>query len=397
MAISFVDSFDGGTTATIPAHQVGDLIIITAYAGSGTAPTLGSGFTSLGTAANGTAVSARVGYRIATATTTTTGTWTGAAFIWGVIYRGTGTPGTPTSATGTSASVGYPALTLAQSGTSWVFRPSGALNATNSNSATLTGYTQRRGGNQISNFDSNGGVASPGVGTQTVNTSGPWVAFSLEIPPAATASAGSAAGSYTWAGTSTGKRTPKASASGSYTWAGTATGKRTPKASASGAYTFSGTAAGDAPPNRGTASGGYTWAGTAAGKRTPKAGSAGSYTWSGSATGDSPANHGAASGGYGWVSGVALPGTFPVVFGGATGETAMQGTASGSYTWSGSAAGVSPALDTQSGSAAGSYTFAGTAGGVKAPEGSASGGYFPGPGDTRRLRRRRLQLGGVGA
>jgi hypothetical protein len=183
VAISFVNSFDGGTTATIPAHQVGDLIFITGWAGSGTAPTVGSGFTSLGSAVNGASAAGRVGYQIATTTSTTSGTWTGAAFIWGVIYRGTGTPGTPTSATGSSVNVGYPALALTWPGTSWVFRPGAALNATNSNSATLTGYTQRRGGNQISNFDSNGGVASPGVGTQTVNVSGPWIAFSVEICP----------------------------------------------------------------------------------------------------------------------------------------------------------------------------------------------------------------------
>jgi hypothetical protein len=187
MAVSYVGSATGSTTATVPAHAIGDLIVIAAWNTSATLPTMGAGYTSAGTVVNGASASGRVAYRVATATNDASGTWSNCVSIWCVVYSGTGTPGTATSNTGSGTAIGYPALTLTQPGASWVVRPGAALAASTMNSSALTGYTNRVNGPQVATFDSNGTVATAGAATQTVTGSGAWVTLSLEIPPAASA------------------------------------------------------------------------------------------------------------------------------------------------------------------------------------------------------------------
>ena len=110
MAIEIVVAHATATTVAIPAHQAGDLLIISAvkWASSSPTPTVPSGWTSAH--ARTTTYRGAVGYRYAAGPGTTSGTWTEAADLWVIVVRGA-TIGAVTSA----ASVGdvaTPALTL---------------------------------------------------------------------------------------------------------------------------------------------------------------------------------------------------------------------------------------------------------------------------------------------
>lgn len=191
MAISYVDFNSGATSCAMPNHAIGDLIIIAAYFVGNGLPTLGSGFTNLGTVMSGTAAGSRIGYRVAVGTNDAadpSGTWTGSAALEATLYRGTGLPGAIASNSGSSTAVGYPALTMNQSGSSWAHRAAAHVSATNLNSVTLTGYTLRCNGSGVVSFDSNAAVTNPSTGSQTVNASGAWMTWTVEIqPPASTA------------------------------------------------------------------------------------------------------------------------------------------------------------------------------------------------------------------
>jgi hypothetical protein len=104
-------------TITIPDHQAGDFILISASRASNTAASLGSGFTNI-QAAGANTLSLRTGYLIATGSSHTSGTWTNAARLICVVYRplngGTLSLGASVSSNGSSSTLqNYPALTLA--------------------------------------------------------------------------------------------------------------------------------------------------------------------------------------------------------------------------------------------------------------------------------------------
>lgn len=91
-SISYVSSTNGVATATMPTHQVGDLIVIFVFReDSTTLPTVptGLGWLPIITSRlSGAAASARLYYKIATSTSETVGTWTGATTVIVSIYRG---------------------------------------------------------------------------------------------------------------------------------------------------------------------------------------------------------------------------------------------------------------------------------------------------------------------
>jgi hypothetical protein len=93
----------------------------------------------------------------------------------------------------------------------------------------------------------------------------------------------------------------------------------------------------------------------------PSGTASGTYTWAGSASGVKVPS-GTSSGTYTWA-------------GSATGKKIQKGTGSGTYTWAGSATGSAPIVAMHNGTASGTYAFAGSASGVKAPEGTGSGTY----------------------
>jgi surface protein len=87
-SIAYIGETNGITSATLPAHQIGDLILAFAFRdGSTTQPTEPTGWTSID-GAFGTSCSARVSYKVATTTGETSGTWTNATSVIFLVYRG---------------------------------------------------------------------------------------------------------------------------------------------------------------------------------------------------------------------------------------------------------------------------------------------------------------------
>lgn len=190
MAVSVAGTATPGTTTcTIPAHNIGDLILIISFRdGSNSTPTLAAGFTQLDTVTSNSAGTI-VGYKIATATNDTSGTWANALQTDGIVFTGnnTTTPiGGHAITTGSSTTVSYPALTMTNAtGSSWV----AGLAAHRSINTTLetppTGMTNRvddvTTGEVVIN-DTNGGVASWSLQTVSVGgTSSGWAGATVEI------------------------------------------------------------------------------------------------------------------------------------------------------------------------------------------------------------------------
>jgi len=141
-----------GASVTIPAHQAGDLLVIFANRfDSTTIPTLPSGWTSAATK-TGTNRAGRVGYRVATGSGTTSGTWTGAQITLVWVLRDHGGIG----AAAVDAATTLPALTLTGS-SSWV----GALQSgVFGVPAVPSGMTSRANGSYDRVADTNGTVSS---------------------------------------------------------------------------------------------------------------------------------------------------------------------------------------------------------------------------------------------
>jgi len=93
MTVSFVGSASTeATSVTLPAHQAGDLILIFAgRTGAATVPTIPAGwrFASQTTQSGTTppAIGCSVGWKIATSSAETSGTWTGATMLLAVVIR----------------------------------------------------------------------------------------------------------------------------------------------------------------------------------------------------------------------------------------------------------------------------------------------------------------------
>jgi hypothetical protein len=182
--IMYVSSAQANTnTVAMPSHSTNDLLIIVTYVTSATPPSLPAGWTNLATAVNGSAVASRVGYKIATSSSETSGTWTNAQSIFAHVYRYAIGPGSVSSNTGNSNSIDFPALNLLSAVGSWVERAAGHNSAGNVSSGTIPGYTNRLAGNSnLTTKDTNGPIASsPTLDSQSVNTTNTWVAWSWEI------------------------------------------------------------------------------------------------------------------------------------------------------------------------------------------------------------------------
>jgi len=177
MAISYVgQGANAGTTVTIPSHQIGDLIFIFAYRSDSSIPpgTPTAGGTvptwTLITSAGGSTNSSNLRYAVATATNTTSGTWTNATEIICLVYRGVKRPGDFATRVATDNTIGYPALTLDRTNnTSWVVGFGASRSATDVEQAP-TGMTNRAStGTEAAGHDTNGTVSSWSLQTVTVN------------------------------------------------------------------------------------------------------------------------------------------------------------------------------------------------------------------------------------
>lgn len=193
MAIGYVGSAVGTSSATLPTHQANDVILAFAFVdGSATAPTLPSGWTNIANAGANTCAY-RLAWRRATAPGTTSGTWTNATSVVFIVYRGalqTATPtGNGTVGSGSSTTVAYNAVSFSvTTGTSWAVGFSGTR--TSGSTAVLenppTGMVARADATDTTDEavgnDTNGGVT--GWSTQSVAIGGTatgWFSYVVEL------------------------------------------------------------------------------------------------------------------------------------------------------------------------------------------------------------------------
>ena len=151
MAISSVGSATAqATTIAIPSHQAGDLIFIFAGRNNTTPATAPSGWVQAGPVGAG-GVSVAAGWKIAKSSSETSGTWTSAAVLHCVVYRGDKLLAISTTAggaTATGTSVSYTTVTnglVYRAGTedNWYIGIGMQLNSANSLETAPSGMTNR--------------------------------------------------------------------------------------------------------------------------------------------------------------------------------------------------------------------------------------------------------------
>ena len=186
---SFIGQATGTTSATLPAHVAGDLIVAFAFRdGSNTVPTLPAGWTDHANSGANTC-SARVAYKYAASSSETSGTWTSATSVIFAVYRSTNAILLGAVAVGGAASttVNYPALTLQDtSGSSWVAAFSGHRSVDTNLQNAPTGMTARStvvdATDEAAGFDTNGGVTSwTSQNVSVAGTSSGWRSYVVEI------------------------------------------------------------------------------------------------------------------------------------------------------------------------------------------------------------------------
>jgi len=194
VTISRVGVATGTTSATVPAHNIGDVIIIFAFNGTSvTVPTLPAGYQSTLTRA-GTTCAARLGFKIATATNDTSGTWTSATALVCHVYRAgsylTGASlfiGGSASNVSTTNTVNYPALTMTHGdNTSWALGFGGVSNLTETIATAPSGMTNQSletaAATQAAGHDTNGTVSSwASTNATTTGTAGNSVSATVEL------------------------------------------------------------------------------------------------------------------------------------------------------------------------------------------------------------------------
>lgn len=171
-------------SATLSSTSANDLIIVYAYnTNNTTIPSLPAGYTSLGTQApGGSANASRIGYKVASAGETTTGTWTNATQVACLVYSGAHSSapvlGTPTA--GNSALLSYAGKTTSSS-RNWVAGFGAGKAVTAGMNGNITSMTNRTNQTKINGLDTGAGVGSTSTDTLSVTTSGRWLTDIVEI------------------------------------------------------------------------------------------------------------------------------------------------------------------------------------------------------------------------
>ena len=192
--VTRVGTGNGTNTCTTITHVVGDLLVVAAFRATTGTPSLGTGFQSIITK-TGTTSSMRVGFKIATATNDSFGTWTNATATVCHVYRsglyatgGSLYIGASASAAQTTNTINFPALTLTHGDTtSWVLGFVGANNLTNTIAANPpSGMTnessETSATDQAAGHDTNGAVASwSSTNATTTGTPGGSVSATVEL------------------------------------------------------------------------------------------------------------------------------------------------------------------------------------------------------------------------
>lgn len=189
--VTYVGSGTGTTTATIPAHQAGDVLIGIAFRdGSTTNPTVPAGWTIVTNTTDGTTCSASIGYRVATDSATVSGTFTNATGLVVLVYRNAD-PNSPVSfvsGSGTGTTITYPANAGWTTPQGWTICFAGHGSVDTALETPPTGLTLRasfvNATNEIAAFDSNGATAGWSATDVAVGgTSDNWLAVTLRLKP----------------------------------------------------------------------------------------------------------------------------------------------------------------------------------------------------------------------
>ena len=184
--------------------------------------------------------------------------------------------------------------------------------------------------------------------------------LSIALKPAAAVPSGTGSGTFSFAGSTTGRKDPKGSASAGFSFAGSATGQRSPRGSGSGTVSFASSGSGSKSPV-GQGSGTVSFAGSGSGSAPsapPATGSgSGTLSWSSSATGRA-SKSGSGTGAMQWA-------------GSASGSVAHEGHGSGTLSLSSSGSGLAP----MQGAGSSSFAWAGAGAGDSRPSGQGSVGF----------------------
>lgn len=172
MAISFIAATQstGASVALSGSLAASDLILIFAFRGVLTAPSLPAGYTNIFSQSANT-ISFRCGFKIA-AGGDTSGTWTNADFVQALIYRGAsgvGGAGSNTNAAAASTTVPGIGVFTHTDGSSWAVSFGGSLQIVSmaTPASTTLRSTQTATVDMGIGFDSNAGVSSWGQHTST--------------------------------------------------------------------------------------------------------------------------------------------------------------------------------------------------------------------------------------
>ena len=186
--ITYVGAAEGTTSATLPAHQAGDLILAFVFrAGSASATTQPAGWTSIQSVGIDF-THARLSFKIAQSGNETSGTWTNASRVIFQVYRNAEVNGITlaanrSTATGSSTTVRYDAVNTWKD-LAWTVAFM-AHRSTNNSAGTPTGLTARSSTNSgLRMLGADSTNTSDGWETQSVNiggTSWRWRTFVLRL------------------------------------------------------------------------------------------------------------------------------------------------------------------------------------------------------------------------
>jgi surface protein len=172
--ITYIGAAAGTTSATLPAHQAGDLILAFAFrSGSTVATTLPAGWTSIALA-GANVTHGRLAFKIAQSSSETSGTWTNATRVIFQVYRNA-EPANITAAvlrstaTGSSTTVSYNAVNTWKD-LAWTVAFMGHR-STNNSAGTPTGLTARSSTNSSARM----------LGADSTNTSDVWATRTVNI------------------------------------------------------------------------------------------------------------------------------------------------------------------------------------------------------------------------
>lgn len=130
------------TSIALPAHKAGDILIVASM--SQTAPSAPAGWTTATFQDPNNQIRGRIGWKVATSSSETSGTWTNGYYTLAMVYRGF-TGATLNTTVGTGSNPNFPSL----AGGGWVMRM--AIWISNTSPAVPSGYARRADRNDSSN------------------------------------------------------------------------------------------------------------------------------------------------------------------------------------------------------------------------------------------------------